>query len=187
VRRLFLVLATALSTAGGVHGESSLLGQYGAARQAFLGTAGNSGSFLRDYPQVVLADIDGLWLSLTVLFDEAQASDGAIATACTKLGMRIRQKSRYAFTGTRSAGTDHELDVIYSSMGGNRFSVFAEETQLFRFLGIDASKTDEASRTTVTNYLRSLNVPVTIFRPSPDILVIQPEGLSPQIFGRCSA
>ncbi len=163
-------------------GDQSIEQQYRAAAEIFTAGIGGAERYLKEYAARILEGLDGTWASSTAGAVPEQDSAAFFREQCQRHPVQIGIKSRFAFTLTRSADTDHALEVIYTQKEGNWFTVYMDPLDFIDWLGLDEGQEDPF----VERVLRVQNNGMaTVHRPSRDILVLQNNNSYPLIYARC--
>jgi hypothetical protein len=151
------------------------------AYQIFLGGYFQSEEFMTNYVKIILDGLDGRWAFLPPGTEN-------VPQICERVAFEVTVPSPYSFVMRRLHKDDPErvVDYRYVSVANNWFDEQADPEQQLRWLNLD--EVDEADDTLAgarRSVLANINGRVTVWRPSPDILVIQRLYQPPQIFGRC--
>jgi hypothetical protein len=182
-----LLLATAAIAISGAAAAQDLAQQY---RQAFqgLGTAALWSEPGGQYEAVrsMIAALDGRWFpAIQLSGNQPDLNVARIGLACEKFGSTIVPVEPMSFdmVSSRNVG---EMVTRYVSVGGSAFQRLTPLDQaLSRVLGPEyATKSDEQLAVAVSNIGVGLQGPVTLWMPSPDILVMLRAGQA-DILGRC--
>jgi hypothetical protein len=183
-RLLFAAAAIAIS---GAAAAQDLAVQY---RQAFqgLGTTAQWGEPVGQYEAVrsMIAALDGRWFpAIQFAGNQPDLDVARIGLACDKFGSTIVPVEPMSFdmVSSRNVG---EVVTRYVYVGGSAFQRLTPLHQaLTRVYGPEyASKSDEHLASALRNIGDGLQGPVTLWMPSPDILVMLKPGLA-DIWGRC--
>lgn len=177
------LIATALLTIPGLaHAQApSTFDQYAAASEAFLAGETDISGYFESYREHIFAGIEGTWYAASILQPSGD-DDETIAKACERVGVHVTVKDRWTVAFIMNEGKDKQVTTLYTSRGGSTFGQYTDAMELLRRLGLD---TMEGMESAVLNALAQNNGFATIVRPSPDILVVQPNLAVPTIYARC--
>jgi hypothetical protein len=179
VVRLLLAAAVAALATHAVAQERSVAEQYRAAFDVFQGGFDEMQDYAANYRERILTDLAGRWAFLLPGVEDQP-------DICERLASEVTVKSRYGFVMRRlTKDPDTFVDYSYVSRGGNTFGEYVDPDQLVRWLGVDEIADSPAGVGTLLSLLSAINGIATVYRPSPDILVIQTNYQAPKIFGRC--
>jgi hypothetical protein len=156
----------------------SVVDQLGQAVRVFLGGQTESSGYVENYREHVMAGLDGRWAFVPLGDIDAQL----LAKICERMAFEIVDKSAYGWTMHRTDPKGRDVTFRYASMGGGMFGEQVDPEQHLRWLGLDDERMPDGARASA---LASVNGVAAIFRPSPDILVIQTNYRAPRIFARC--
>ena len=172
-----IALALTLAAPAGAQ-DGSLFEQYEAARDVFLPGPAYPGAFLTE----LFDGLAGDWFPVGTL--EPRENDAALfKTACERAVSRLTVRDAFAFDLTRAPDTENAITTTYSSRGWNAFGTYTDPVALFRWLGMDLEGTQQGL---IERTLADYNGTATLYRPSPDVLVIQINYGPHLIFGRCA-
>lgn len=178
--RIVLVAGCALAVLTNAYAqERTVAEQHQSAVEIFMGGEADTESYFLNYREHILAGIAGRWL-------QTLPDVEATPELCERLAFEVAVQSEYAFLMRRSAKEPAlTVDYTYVSMGGNMFGEQVDPEQHMRWLGLDKMADNDAMAPSRISALSSVNGIATIFRPSPDILVIQTNYRPPRLFVRC--
>ncbi len=136
------------------------------------------------------AGLSGRWLlsaDSLVAGKDGKIAPEALKRACEKSGTEI-SISRYQFRMTkiykRKDGGTAVMETVYADHGGNVYGFMTDPEQYLGRLGI-ADQTEEKFQNGKYLALRNASGQAHVFRPSPDVLVIVPDGQIAQFAIRC--
>ena len=180
--RLLAALLMLLGLSGPVRAQGQPLAvQLDDAVRVFLGGHGAIEDYQR-YRETVLDGIDGRWLPILI---GTYLPGMDLEEFCARMAFEVAGRPPYAFALTRPAEPKNpgsEVVYTYASMGGNMFAEQVDPAQQLHWLGLDDEKLPESTR---VGALNAINGIATVYRPSPDVLVIQTNYRPPKIFARC--
>ena len=160
--------------------ELSAADQFKQAVDVYYGGKTSADEYLGGYFDAVLRGAEGIWILLPPEF--AREDVGAtIDKACGKIGFRLVRVSDFAFTMTRNPGSPTPVTYTYVSMGGGAFSVQVDPVLLFGML----FPKGQAPSKHGPGILNRASGIATIYRPSPDILVVHQNFAVPTVYVRC--
>ncbi len=169
--RLALTLSAlafaALGTASALAQSPAMFDQYQAANALWGNAPADQAKFLSSYPKLVADHLDGKWFNIGAL-SPTTADDKSIAASCNRGVYSVLAKDLYSFKMVRAAGTAFQYTSVFTSMGGNRYDMATDATELSHALGEDSANVWAKLQS-----LSYMNGPVIVSRPSPDILVIE--------------
>lgn len=188
------IVATSFIAAPASAQDSASIGaQFAEAHRAFA-TAGAS-KLTQDNPLFATGLVDGLdgeWLAMSALANlqddlaDPAMTDDLIERFCgadKPIGIRIDTSGGADFTVSKVMG-DVEVAQTYTSVGGNRYIVGLADTDAFiDAMGLRSDETEDAVRMR-NQILSGVLGDRHVYRPSPDILVIDSRS-PPEINVRC--
>lgn len=179
--KTWLAAATVALTLPSAASAASLFEQYQATSALLLGTAGDPGGYMTNYPAKLIENLNGVWTNIGPL-QLTQDSPDLIAKTCQAQPVAVAAASPSAIKMVRNQGTDKEVTTTFTSMGGNFYGQATEPGPLLHWMGLEG---DGAVAQMQMPVIQQNNGVATILRPSADILVIQTNYGTPTILGRC--
>jgi hypothetical protein len=180
MRTLLVAVAAALALPSAAS-AASLFEQYQATSALLLGTAGDPGGYLANYPVKLIENLNGKWTNIGPL-QLTQDNQDLIAKACQAQPIAVAAADPSMIKMVHNQGTDHEVTTTFTSMGGNFYGQATEPGPLLHWMGLDGDGPVAEMKVPV---VQQNNGVATILRPSVDILVIQTNYGTPTILGRC--
>ncbi|EYD78040.1 hypothetical protein Rumeso_00377 [Rubellimicrobium mesophilum DSM 19309] len=182
---LTLFLATAPAMA------QDLASQYAAAARAFTlpgaPSLGQADLLADAAVMALLPGLQGDWAPAGVLFTDPAGLDPAILRqACERTPSALVQTAPRSFELRRTSGRDGQavtMAIRHDWIIGNTFDRSVDENEAMAYLGLDGL--DEIRPGMLA--LPGLRGQVSLFNPSPDILVLVAPGGPPEILARCPA
>jgi hypothetical protein len=164
-------------------------GQYSAAARAFTlpGTPGYDMEGLQgdDAVMALLPTLVGTWADALGLFPGPDAFDPDLhAMACERTRIEIVQTAPRSFVLRRTGGSEAEprtLTIRHDWIIGNSFDRSVDENEAIARFGLDAMPELPMG----ILQFPGLRGEVSMFHPSPDILVFSMPGGVPEIYARC--
>lgn len=160
--------------------QGQFLQQYQWARHTFYGKLPVQ-KYLAEMPGQLLDGLSGRWFTIEH-FNPERDDKAQFQEFCRRFAVTIEVTSEFGFSLKHHA--PRFPLVQYSSRGGNLFNAYVDPVANLAKFGTDP-KADKLGG--VALFLRRANGPVTVFRPSPDIFVLQEEARRPVIYGRCTS
>jgi hypothetical protein len=144
----------------------------------FYGGETDPMKFVGGYRDKVLAGAEGTWTGVIPGF---YPEGDLLAKACTLQPSVLKRVSPFSFTITNRPNKD-PVTFTYVAMGGSTFSEQVNPVQLFTWLNILDKPELESAR---NNALMSNSGVVNLYRPYPDVLVMQTAARLPRVLVRC--
>lgn len=164
-----------------VRGEAASVSEQARdAYRAFLGGDLQSEEFMIRYKALILDGLAGRWAFLPPGTEE-------LPEICDRVAFEVTVPSPYGFE-MRRVGKDDPAQIVdyrYVNVTSNWFDEQVDPQQQLRWLGLDEIGDDDPLAAARRNVLANINGRVAVWRPSPDILVIQKLNQPPQVYGRC--
>ena len=161
--------------------DATVFQQYESTRGIFLPDTQRIPDYIEGQAGRLMDGLDGKWFNIGALMP-AQNDAELFERSCTNVAVEIRVRDAYAFDLINNSGQDTEVATTYSAKGGNAFGSYVDPTALLHRLALD---TERATASTIYGVLANSNGMAAVFRPTPDVLVIQTNYGVPQIYGRC--
>ncbi len=177
---LAAALALAIAGASAVQADQpTLADQYQAAQQIFLGGTTDQQSYSEGYAKVLFAGIEGVWVPMSKLNGGSPHAADAACQGGPKAKIAILDP--YTLSFTEPLGEPTQFEIRYSLRYGSFFGSYTDVASMTKALGLLGDDKAEAR----LGQLARVNGTASIWRASPDILVIQGENGRPIIWGRC--
>jgi hypothetical protein len=171
----------ALLSISGAHAEgvSSLADQYAAAQQIFLGGTTDQQSYSEGYAKQLFAGIEGIWVPMSRLDGGSPQSADTACQSTPKA--KIEVIDPFTLLATEFVTESAQFEIRYSLRYGSFFGSYTDVAAMNKALGLDQPGNGDRR----LGQLARVNGTASIWRASPDILVIQDENGMPIVWGRC--
>lgn len=163
-------------------GSSALFAQFQAASSSWLGTLGDTDGYMVNYPKSVADGINGRWADISALHLTAE-NTALFAKQCDAFGYDVLAKSPLTIKMVMSAGKDDQVTFTYNSAGGNRYSASVDAAEFYHHYKLDQPGVSTDVR---LQSIARMDGIARLFRPSPDILIIQTNDGIPRGYARCA-
>ncbi len=183
-----LALATVLCLVGLPAAAQGLADQYAGAVRAFtLPTVPGftTGALMEeDAIEALLPSLEGNWAPVLILFgDPANFGDELLVETCERVPMTLVPTALRSFEFRRSTERDGRtltLAIRHDFLIGTTFDRSVDEAQALAFFNLEQQEPAVGML-----HFSGMRGEVSMFHPSPDILVFVAEGAPPEILARC--